>query len=134
MVCDFKQLNWVKKFLDEVLDHKFILDINDPVLSEECRRLFFKEVDTDLIPNILVSHPEQYYTVNMTKFKEIWSKLHSSVFEVYEGIVLVDFVPTSENLTQWLYRIIDKKMKKINIQIESVQFFETEKSQSIYSE
>ena len=30
MVTDFKNLNFMKEFVDGVLDHKFMIDINDP--------------------------------------------------------------------------------------------------------
>jgi 6-pyruvoyltetrahydropterin/6-carboxytetrahydropterin synthase len=32
MVWDFKNLNFFKKFIDDVLDHKMILDMHDPSL------------------------------------------------------------------------------------------------------
>ena len=35
MVTDFKHLNWFKKWVDDVLDHKIILDVNDPIIIDE---------------------------------------------------------------------------------------------------
>lgn len=33
MVTDFKHLGWFKRWLDACIDHKFIVDVNDPLLS-----------------------------------------------------------------------------------------------------
>ncbi|MFV7791446.1 6-carboxytetrahydropterin synthase, partial [Aliarcobacter lanthieri] len=80
MVTDFKHLNWFKAFLDDVLDHKFIIDINDPLFST-------------IVPNIkqenLKKFDEGYSLVDLTPFRD-------EFLELYESFIIVDFVPTSE--------------------------------------
>ncbi|MGE0050187.1 MAG: 6-carboxytetrahydropterin synthase [Arcobacter sp.] len=119
MVTDFKHLNWFKAFLDDVLDHKFILDINDPLFST-------------LLPHIdkneLIKYDENYYLVNLTKFQN----LESHIKELYEGYVIVNFVPTSENLSTWFLNIVQNKMEKLGIKVSHVEFLETPKSKSTF--
>ena len=116
MVTDFKHLNWFKKFLDDVIDHKFIIDINDPLFST-------------LIPNVdkkdLISFKEDYKTVDLTNFK-------NELLELYESYIIVDFVPTSENISAWLLNIVQNKMDKLNIKVSKVEFLETPKSKSTF--
>jgi 6-pyruvoyltetrahydropterin/6-carboxytetrahydropterin synthase len=119
MVTDFKHLNWFKKFLDDVLDHKFIIDRNDPGFNL-------------IIPSREISwlnKPEGYSIINPDWFKTLINKAE---IEIFEGFVVVDFVPTSENLSKWLFDIIQLKMKKMGVKVKSVQFFETPKSSSQY--
>jgi 6-pyruvoyltetrahydropterin/6-carboxytetrahydropterin synthase len=119
MVTDFKHLNWFKQFIDDVLDHKFILDINDPLFPT-------------LLPNIekneLIKFDEGYSLVNLTKFSN--EEIH--IKELYEGYIIVDFLPTSENLSAWFLKIVQKKMDKLGIKVSHVEFLETPKSKSTF--
>lgn len=117
MVTDFNHLNWFKHFLDDVLDHKFIIDINDPLFNT-------------LLPHFtkdeLIKYEEGYLVPDLTKVSN--EEIH--IKEMYEGYVIVNFVPTSENLSAWFLQIAQKKMQKLNITVSKIEFFETPKSQS----
>ncbi len=119
MVTDFKHLNWFKQFLDDALDHKFILDTNDPLFDTLLPH--FKK-------NELRSFEEGYYLVNFDKIKD--EEIH--IKEMYEGYVLVDFVPTSENISAWLLKIVQNKMQKLNVKVSHIEFLETPKSKSTF--
>ena len=125
MVCDFLELNWFKKFIDEALDHKFVIDKNDPMFNVIVP--FRYNRNEFVVP--WLKKPEGYEIVDPNFFKTLE---HESLVEILEGFVVVDFVPTSENLSKWLFDIVKAKMDKININTNSVQFYETPKSQSVY--
>lgn len=127
MVTDFKHLNWFKKWLDDVLDHKMILDINDPALKS-----FYPILNVPGFPNhsetvdfLMEIHDEGYYNL----WADHYLNLPNYEQEIYEGLVLVPFVPTSENLSKWLWEIVNKKIGHL-CKVAQVQFFETPKSQS----
>jgi 6-pyruvoyltetrahydropterin/6-carboxytetrahydropterin synthase len=120
MVTDFKHLNWFKKFLDDVLDHKFIIDSHDPAFN--------------MIVPVDVSwkeYKEGYSIVDPNWYKTLSD---NTLIELLEGFVKVDFVPTSENLSKWLFDIVQNKMKMLGVKVESVRFFETPKSSSCYEQ
>ena len=129
MVTDFKHLNWFKKWLDDVLDHKMILDINDPALKSFYPILNWIDfpINPDAVDALLEYHQEGYFAIKPDQY----SNLPNYEQEIYEGLVLVPFVPTSENLSKWLWEILNKKMGHL-CKISQVQFFETPKSQSNY--
>lgn len=117
MVTDFKHLNWFKAFLDDVLDHKFILDINDPL---------FETLLPHYTKDELMDFKEGYKLVDLTKIQN--EAIH--IKEMYESYVLVDFVPTSENLSAWLLEVASEKMQELGIKVSSLEFAETPKSKS----
>jgi 6-pyruvoyltetrahydropterin/6-carboxytetrahydropterin synthase len=43
-------------------------------------------------------------------------------------MVVVDFIPTSENISAWILKIVQKKMAKIDIKATAIEFWETPKS------
>ncbi len=172
MITDFKHLNWVKKFLDDNLDHKFIIDRNDPWFEKiingrlttvqkavnvgTCVQLETipvldisgieppqQEIPTsdyrlDPLPHI----PERYLELipsfvpgiaHVAGYNLAVSSLEGPEQEFYEGFFIVDFLPTSENLSKWVFDCVDAKMKLIDVQTSRVEWFETPKSRSSYS-
>lgn len=131
MVTDFKHLGWMKNFIDDVLDHKFIMDINDPLIAHEVPELMYQydfedgtKSDLEFNPELCVHHEEGYWTPDMS----ILNYLPTAVQEKYEGMVFVDFVPTSENLSAWLLGVAQEKMAQMDVKVVAVEFWETPKS------
>jgi 6-pyruvoyltetrahydropterin/6-carboxytetrahydropterin synthase len=119
MVTDFHHLNWFKQFLDDTLDHKFIIDIHDPLFET-------------LLPHFqnksgLIAHEAGYQTPDLARIQN----LPEHVREMYEGYIIVDFVPTSENISTWLMEIITRKMHRLGVKVSHVEFLETPKSRSV---
>lgn len=118
MVTDFKHLNWFKKFLDDTIDHKFIVDINDPLFPTLLPHYSSK--------NNLHKMEEDFMLADLSILKN--EPLH--IKELYESYIIVDFVPTSENISFWLLKIVQKKMSQIGIKVSHLEYFETPKSRS----
>jgi 6-pyruvoyltetrahydropterin/6-carboxytetrahydropterin synthase len=52
--------------------------------------------------------------------------------EFYEGFILVNFVPTSEFLSKWIYDFVEVKMSMIGVHVSQVDFSETPKTMATY--
>jgi 6-pyruvoyltetrahydropterin/6-carboxytetrahydropterin synthase len=112
MVTDFKHLGWFKNFLDDTLDHKFIMDIKDPLINFEVNELTDNNGQFSL--SNCIQMPEGYYIPDLTLIRNMLDSLEdetteaqkSAIFEKYEGMIFVDFVPTSENLSGWLLSVV----------------------------
>ena len=121
MVTDFKHLNCIKKIIDDVFDHKFIMDIHDPLFND-----VFREIKTFKIP--LIDY--KYYKV--PDLSNLSIKFSSAEFEKLEGLVVVDFVPTSENICKLFFDLATDLLGELGIAVSFVEFWETPKSHCRY--
>jgi 6-pyruvoyltetrahydropterin/6-carboxytetrahydropterin synthase len=117
MVTDFKNLNFMKQFVDDVLDHKFMIDINDP--------------NFDMIT---ASHlPEIADFKNFTNLGSLdWVGLTEGEQLHYNSFVLVDFVPTSENICKYLFEYAQSRIGDV-AKVTAVELWETKKSHCRYT-
>lgn len=128
MVTDFKHLNFVKSLIDEYLDHRFMLDRNDPLFD-----VIFPEFDE--IQRFHNSTIKDYH--GFIKYVDTTNlDFGADALEHIESFVLVDFVPTSENICKFIYDLINAKMqdflKENDIELSFVELWETPKSHCIY--
>ena len=119
MITDFKHLNWLKDFIDTVVDHKFIIDLHDPL---------FKSITGKFHEDVKV---QTYQGTVFGSFELDPTK--PLLNELTESFVVVDFVPTSENLSKWFFEIVQRKMDGLGVKVSSVEFKETPKSKAVYS-
>ena len=124
MVVDFSHLGWLKTWINDNLDHKFIIDKNDPLFKT-------------LLPHY--SNVENFGTgFDYHEFGDFYTPIllddlyPAHCFELYEGLIVVNFLPTSENIAKWIYNLVIEKMKKFNL-IISIKLFETPKSSAKYT-
>lgn len=116
MVTDFKNLNFMKEFVDNVLDHKFMIDINDPNF----------EIITSVHPSVVSLAKNFANLTEYIKHNEPAKLLHCNSF------VLVDFVPTSENICKYLKLYAQERMGDVAT-VTAVELWETKKSHCRYT-
>ena len=149
MVTDFADLNWLKKELDEVIDHKTILYKEDPML-----KLLFAGVEQPYPYTEFNAHPvitplKEYEPMNgylphwkyfggghekIYRFDKLLDCPRELKEEYFQSFVLVDFIPTAENLAKWVYYTIWEHQfdEDSTVQVHSVKWKESENSSATY--
>lgn len=139
MVTDFKHLNIFKKWFDEVIDHKFVIDKSDP--------LFFDLLSDYVGPDrkfkeelFIKDSKYNYWIPNLDKLdcsnsiRNLSKQEQDALHEKYEGMVVVDFIPTSENLCKWWCEVVSVMLKDLpNVTVDRVEYWETPKSHCSYN-
>ena len=123
MVTDFRHLEWLKKWINTYVDHQFVLDRNDPLYDQ----IIGKDV-----PLVSVHVPDTDYVAGYHIDPQYYQDLSGPEQEYYEGFMIVDFVPTSEKLSEWMAKLVEVKMSRLGVRVESVEWWETPKSRSVY--
>ena len=124
MVTDFKHLNFVKTIIDKDWDHRFMIDVSDPMLPN-----LFPEFDSIDKKYVKDSGFYKNFDLSQSDFDKVTK-------ERIEGFVVVDFVPTSENICKCLFEIVENKMrshlKENGIKLAFTELWETPKSHCKY--
>ena len=121
MVTDFRHLEWLKKWINEYIDHQFIIDRNDPLYDKIIG-------DRGLVPvyvpgtDFVAGHH-----LDLTGLEP-----NSPEYEYFEGFMVVGFVPTSEHLSSWMAELVEAKMSKLGVKVHSIEWWETPKSRSVF--
>ena len=123
MVTDFRHLEWLKKWINKYIDHQFVIDRNDPLYN----RLI--DADTPLIP---VYVPDTNFVAGWNIDPVYYEDMEHYDAEMFEGFLVVDFVPTSERLSEWMAGIVEAKMSKLGVAVDHIDWWETPKSRSSY--
>ena len=121
MVTDFRHLEWLKKWINEYIDHQFMLDVNDP--------LFGQLIGPRAMIPVYIPETDKYAgcILDLSGLEP-----NTPEYEYFEGFFIVDFVPTSENLSSWMAELVDAKMKKLNVTVDRIDWWETPKSRSTF--
>ena len=140
MVTDFKHTNIFKKWLDDTLDHKFIIDMNDPLFEDLAGDLCLSEKNKRTFDDLMVTVNTEYNfaipDLEQLMALNVWDELRDdqkqAIFEKYEGIIIVDFIPTSENICKFIYEVANKMLNELGIDVAAVEYWETPKSHCRY--
>lgn len=128
MITDFRHLEWLKKKINEVIDHKFIIDRNDPLFD----KIVGFDKKFEQITVVGGKHGMPLPIGNVIDLFKSGIEQNTPEYEYYEGLFIVDFVPTSENLSKWMADFVDYVMIPLNVTVGKVDWWETPKSRSTY--
>lgn len=118
MVTDFTHLKWFKQWIDNTIDHKFLIDIKDPALEHLLGGLLCD----------VVTHEDNYSTAEYTGDAVVSQAQQESI----DSFVIVNFLPTSEEIAKWLHGVLAQRMNTKDVSVMSVEFHESPTSCAVY--
>ena len=139
MVLDYNELGFVKDMINDILDHRTLIAESDPILKKVLLPVF-----SDNLKESLLEKSSEPYPVFI---KTSWecSKFNIDVIEDLDikeflgSFVIVPFTTSSENISRWIFQIVESKIYKFNqihgtdVKVLSVSYKETPNSEAVYS-
>ena len=126
MITDFKHLTWFKGYLDLLFDHSFIFGISDPIVDDFIEWVLGPFTFSALYWNgsqVVVKHGLNTTSyASFAKEKEVVRLLlpdqdlteqEKVLKEIADGITLVPFVPTAENLASFFSNLVQDTFNQI---------------------
>ena len=124
MVTDFKNINFMKVFVDDVLDHKFMIDINDPNFE------IITNIHKDTLPADIINFTNLLSIAPVVVNDNI--ELNDALALHWGGFVLVNFIPTSENICRYLKEYAQSVIGDVAT-VTALELWETKKSHCRYT-
>lgn len=121
MVWDFTNLSFFKEFVDKYLDHKMLMDYNDPMMES----LMGKGWKSGYKVMEFCGSKLYIFDEVSVNFSEVYE------YEKYKSFVFLECEPTSENLSKFLADVLLSYLPE-SIKVEEVVFKESVKTQAVY--
>jgi 6-pyruvoyltetrahydropterin/6-carboxytetrahydropterin synthase len=103
------------------------VDINAPANFDTFSH-FWSDENNSFKPNTLIKKEEGNWIVNPEVYKDMPEILQTK----YESYVIVPFVPTSEQLSRWMYDVMTSLMLSTGVKVHKIEWYETPKSRATY--
>jgi len=123
-VIDFKELTFMKHFIDSRLDHRFIVSVKDPK--------FAKLVGTDFDELKKSNRVTEVFLLNQEV--SMGYVITDPVDEDEDSFFIVNFNPTSEELAKWIFQGVQKLIDQspFSCVVDRVRWSETPKTQATF--
>lgn len=131
MVLDYNEIGFVKNMINDILDHRTLLSKNDPWFEKVVKTVpeFWNETYGSLP---LINTEWDCEQVDISYIKD------QDIKEFLSSFTLVPFTTSSENISKWIYEIVEKRVNdynyrnKTDVKVLSVSYKETPNSEAVY--
>lgn len=131
MVLDYNEIGFIKKMIDDVLDHKTLISTYDPLYEKVVKRIYMDYSES----GTLCITPTWWRCSYLTIDDYITDP---DIREFISSFTLVQFTTSSENIANWIAGVVNEHIDLYNsrnhtdVKLISVSYKETPKSEAVY--